>query len=144
MSSKKLLITIIVIIVVAVVGVILWRGGFLWKGAETAPASSTSTKGTTGAAQTGTEGQASEQTTGGSIGKMTDEIYIEIAAQAAYYSQKDPANWSARLMALYKKYSITEESMTAYSEALGKDPQRAAEFAQKYAQRLLELQNTGK
>jgi hypothetical protein len=144
MDSKKLLITIVVIIVILIVGGLLWKGGFLGRIVGIAPVSNLPTGGITTTPQTGAGGQTGGQTAGGDIGKMTDEIYIEIAAQAAYYSQKDPANWSARLEALYKKYGVTEESMTAYSEALSKDPQHAAEFAQKYAQRLTELQNTGK
>jgi len=131
MNFKKILMIIVAIVIVAIIGVLAWKG----IGNRTGSNSTVPT----------TENPITTDTTVvGSIGKMTDAIFIEIAAQAAYYAQKDPASWAARMEALYKKYGITEENMTAYSEALSKDPQRAAEFAQKYAQRLSELQNTGK
>jgi hypothetical protein len=143
MNSKKILMIIMAVVIVAIIGVLAWKGVGNKTGSNpTVPTTENpiTTDTTTGAGEQTTGGQ----TTGGSIGKMTDAIFIEIAAQAAYYSQKDPASWVARMEALYKKYGITEENMTAYSEALSKDPQHAAEFAQKYAQRLTELQNTGK
>ena len=131
MNFKKILMIIVAIVIVAIIGVLAWKG----IGNRTGSNSTVPT----------TENPITTDTTVvGSIGKMTDAIFIEIAAQAAYYAQKDPAGWAARMEALYKKYGITEENMTVYSEALSKDPQRAAEFAQKYAQRLSELQNTGK
>jgi len=131
MNFKKILMIIVAIVIVAIIGVLAWKG----IGNRTGSNSTVPT----------TENPITTDTTVvGSIGKMTDAIFIEIAAQAAYYAQKDPAGWAARMEVLYKKYGITEENMTAYSEALSKDPQRAAEFAQKYAQRLSELQNTGK
>ena len=131
MNSKKILMIIVAIVIVAIIGVLAWKG----IGNRTGSNSTVPT----------TENPITTDTTVvGSIGKMTDAIFIEIAAQAAYYAQKDPAGWATRMEVLYKKYGITEENMTAYSEALSKDPQRAAEFAQKYAQRLSELQNTGK
>jgi len=138
MNSKKILIIIVAVVIVAIIGVLAWKG----IGNRTGSDSTVPT--TENPITTDTTTGAGGQTTGGSIGKMTDAIFIEIAAQAAYYSQKDPASWVARMEALYKKYGITEENMTAYSEALSKDPQHAAEFAQKYAQRLTELQTTGK
>ena len=131
MNFKKILMIIVAIVIVAIIGVLVWKGIGNRTGSNL-PVSTTENPITT------------DTTVVGSIGKMTDAIFIEIAAQAAYYAQKDPAGWAARMEVLYKKYGITEENMTAYSEALSKDPQRAAEFAQKYAQRLSELQNTGK
>lgn len=129
MNSKKILTIIIAVVIVAVIGFLVWKG----IGNKTGSDSTVPT----------TENLITTDTTvaavGGSIGKMTDAIFIEIAAQAAYYAQKDPAGWAARMEALYKKYGITEENMSAFSEALSNDPQRTAEFAQKYAQRLAEL-----
>ena len=138
MNSKKILMIIVAVVIVAVIGVLVWKG----VGDRTGSNSTVPT--TKNPITTDTTTGASGQTAGGSIGKMTDDIYIEIAAQAAYYAQKDPAGWAARMEALYKKYGIIEENITAYGEALSNDPQHAAEFAQKYAQRLTELQQTGK
>ncbi|MFA5095341.1 MAG: hypothetical protein WC447_01610 [Candidatus Paceibacterota bacterium] len=130
MSSKKSLITVIVIIIVLIAG---W---YLWKGVGTAPVSTPLTGETS---QPGAEGQTSEQTGSGDIGKMTDDIYVELIAQAAYQAQKDPASYASTMQNLYEKYGITEENITAYGEALSKDPTRAQAIAQKYAEELQKL-----
>ena len=127
MNSKKILTIIVAVVIVALISVLAWKGIVNSPTAPTAEDLIT------------TDTTVSGQTTGGSIGKMTDAIFIEVAAQTAYYSQKDPAGWVVSIAALYKKYGITEENMNAYSEELSNDPQRTAEFAQKYAQRLAEL-----
>ena len=80
-------------------------------------------------------------------GKMTDEIYIEILAQTAYYAQKHPNDsmgFASYMKDLYKKYGITEEGITAFGKELEKNPQYAGEIGLKYIQRLQELQATGK
>jgi hypothetical protein len=104
------------------------------------PATQPEVEGQTGGQITG------GQTTGGSIGKMTDEIYIEILAQTTYNLQKyaqDLPSFASRMKVFYGKYDVTAENFEAYEEAL-KDPTRAQAVAQKYAQRLQELQTTGK
>jgi len=80
-------------------------------------------------------------------GKMTDEIYIEILAQTAYYAQKHPNDsmgFVSYMKDLYNKYGITEEGITAFGKELEKNPQHAGEIGLKYIQRLQELQATGK
>ncbi|MCL5010692.1 MAG: hypothetical protein M1127_00560 [Patescibacteria group bacterium] len=151
MHSKGLLATIIIIIAIAVVVVILWRGGFLWKGAEeTMPVSPTSTEGAVmpPAEDEGqTNGGAGGQTTavtGGDTGKVTDDIYVEILAQSSTLQvQTDPKGWAAHMKDLYAQYGITEENIRAYGEELAKDPQRAQEVSQRYMQRALELRQAG-
>lgn len=147
MNSKKLLITIGVIVVILIVGTLLWKGGFSWLGVGIAPSTSP-TEGITPGTQPGVEEQAGEQTMGeqtevGSIGKMTDEIYIEIAVQIAYQSQKDPVGLEQAVKNLLNKYGVTQENMDAYSATINKDTARAQAVAQKYMQRLQELQKTG-
>jgi len=130
MNSKKILMIIIAVIIVAVIGVLIWKG----VGNRTGSDSTVPT----------TKNPTTDTTVIGSIGKMTDAIFIEIAAQGTYYAQKNPAGWAAYAETLFKKYDITEENITAYGESLSEDPQHAAEIAQKYAQRLAELMNPGK
>lgn len=150
MNSKKLLITIGAIVVVLVIG------AFLWRGVKTAPVSPSSTEGITPVTQPGVEGQAggqgegqtitSGQTAVGGIGKMTDEIYIEILAQSGYYAQKHPTDSMGAISHtkdLYKKYGITAENLSAYGEELEKDPLHQGEIGARLAQRLQELQKTG-
>lgn len=135
MISKKLLITIVIIIIVLIAGALLWRGGFFGKGVETV--------------QPGVEGQTSEQATGaqtetGSIGKMTDEILIEITAQMTYYGE-DPESpeFNNRLEKLLNKYGVNIVSYGSYIEALTEDISHATVVAQKSQERILELQQTG-
>jgi hypothetical protein len=45
--------------------------------------------------------------------------------------------------ALYKKYGVTQEEMSAYDEELQKDEKRAEEVSMKYIQRLMELGGFG-
>jgi hypothetical protein len=144
MGSKKSLVKFVIVIVVLVGGAILWKGGFLGRIVGTTP-------GITPATQPEVEGQTGgqitgEQTTGGSVGKMTDEIYTEIMAQTTYNLQKyaqDLPSFASHMKVFYGKYDVTAENFKAYEEAL-KDPTRAQAIAQKYAQRLQELQATGK
>lgn len=141
MNSKKSIITLVVVIVVLVAGWLIWRGGGL-QGFRMMP-----NGGQTPLSQTGGNG-GGEMTDGkiettGTVGKMTDDIYVEMMAQVAYLSQKSPATYVANVESLYKKYGITQENMTAYAKEFEANPQRAAEIIQKYQQRLIELQKTG-
>jgi hypothetical protein len=131
MNSKKILMIIMAVIIAAIIGVLAWKG----IGNKTGSNSTVPT----------TENPITTATTaGGGIGKMTDDIYVEIRAQGTYYARKDPASRFAHAENLYKKYDITEENIIAYRDALSNDPQHAAEIAQKYTQRLTELMSTGK
>ena len=134
---KKSLITIIVIIVVLIAGWYFWKGGFIGHGIGTSnsvlPNGETSQTGMGGAGETATTGQT------GNVEKVTDDVYVELMAQAAYLSQKSPATYVTEIQKLYSKYGLNQESFAAYGEELSKDPTRAQAIAQKYTQRLQEL-----
>jgi hypothetical protein len=127
MNSKKTLIIIAVVIVV-IIGLFIWNG----MGNNIGPESTTIT----------TKDTESTDIITGDIGKMNDDIFVEITAQSSYYAQKnveDVTGWVAHMEALYNTYGVTEENITAYSEALSNDSERSIDIAQKYAQRLTEL-----
>lgn len=134
---KKSLILIIIVIVVIIAGVYLWRGGFLGGGVDN-PISPTGET----TSQAGIGGQVSEPATGvktGTAEKINDDVYVELMAQAAYLSQKNPTNYISLMKDFYDKYGLTQESFAAYGEELGKDPARTQAIAQKYMKRLQEL-----
>lgn len=131
MNSKKILIIIMAVVIVAIIGVLIWKG----VGNRTSFDSTVPT----------TENPITTDTSvGGSIGKMTDDIYIEMLAQSSNPQMMNPNVWAASMKALYAKYGITEENITAYGKELENDPQRLAEIGQKYMQRAMELRNIGK
>jgi len=139
MNSKKNIITIVVVVIIIIVIAFLWKGGF--RGTKTIPTGETNPT-----SQSGTVGETGDQATKqtGSIGKMTDEIYVEIMSQVAYNGTKDPVTWAQNgFPKLLAKYGITEENYAAYGQELSKDMTRATAVAQKYSQRLTELQKTG-
>lgn len=141
MNSKKTLITIIIIIVIAAAGWYFWKGGFSSFGIG-GTSSHPWTEGTS--SQPGIGGQTGDQTTGeiGSVGKMTDDIYVDMMVKIVeIQAKKNPATYAAEVASLYKKYNITEESMAAYAKELEKDPTRAMNIAQKYSQRVAEMQS---
>ena len=138
MNSKKNLVTsIIVIIIVIVIGIFFWKGGFSKKTFDTnttSPAEESTTQTELGAGENATTG-----TQTGNVEKITDDVYVELMAQAAYLSQKSPATYVSEIQKLYSKYGLTQESFTAYGDELGKDPIRTQEIVKKYSQRLQEL-----
>ncbi|OQB44529.1 MAG: hypothetical protein BWY03_00051 [Parcubacteria group bacterium ADurb.Bin159] len=75
-------------------------------------------------------------------GKMTDEIYADILAHTSIYA-RDLSTYADKMNALYKKYGVTQEEMSAYDEELQKDEKRAEEVSMKYIQRLMELGGFG-
>ncbi|HPC31205.1 MAG TPA: hypothetical protein PK119_01960 [Candidatus Paceibacterota bacterium] len=134
---KKYLIPVIIVVVVVVIGVIFGLNVSKKGGQETVPAITPSTEETGGA---GTEGSVTSEPTGtGDIGKMNDDIFIEIMAHTTYYSSTNPAAWVAKEKELFAKYGVTPEQVQAYSEMLQEDPQHLQEVAQKYMQRAREL-----
>lgn len=155
MNTKKNLITVAMVIVVLVAGSLLWRGGFLGLGGVgtvSVPVSSTGevTSGTQSGAEGQTGAQGGEQTAGteaktGSIGKMTDDIYVDIMAQVAYQGAKDPMAWAINgFEKLLNSYGVTEENYTAYGNELQKDTSRMQTIVQKYSLKVAELQKAGK
>jgi len=134
MDSKKNLMIIGAVIILMIIIILGWKGVGNKTGSDsTIPANGN-------LITTDTTIEAGEQTTGGSIGKMTDDIFIEMIAQADYYAQKNPAGWAAYEQNLLQKYGVTEENLTAYSNLLENDPQHAQVITEKYIQRLTELQ----
>src|SRR5680860_593256 len=128
MNSKKILTIIIAVALVVIIGLFIWQG----IGNSTGSDSTTTT----------TEDMAVTDTTSGSIGKMNDDIFVEIIAQSAYYAREnvdDATGWAAHMETLYNTYEVTEENVIAYGELLSNDSERSAELMQKYELRLTEL-----
>lgn len=125
MNSKNNLIISGVIIVVLIAGALLWKGGFLKKSAETA--------------QPGVAVISN---------KMTDNLYVEITAQAVYVgmmNQKNSAEVTQQKMdELRRKNNISTVEFGMYVQALTNDKSRFAEYEKKLLQRVSELQKTGK
>lgn len=132
MNSKKLITTIIItviIIIVLIAGVILWRNGFLGKNSRmTQP----------GIAQPLTEIFSN---------KMTDDIYVEISAQATFAGMLNPKNIaeeiSKKMNELLNKYHISTVEYGMYIQTLYSDKDRSATLDKKVSERLSELQKTG-
>jgi hypothetical protein len=138
MNSKKTLISIIVIVIVVAAGWYFLKGGFssFGIGRTSLPIGGI-------ASQPGIGGEITDQTTGGigSIGKMTDDIYVDLMVKmVAIQGEKNPATYATEVQNLYKEYGVTKESLEAYASGLEKDPQRAAAIAQKYMEELKKLQ----
>jgi len=137
---KKYLIPVIIVVVVVVIGIIFGLNVSKKGGEETVPQIVPSTEETVG---TETEGEgggaASETTETGDIGKMNDDIFVEIMAYSTYYGNTNPAEWMTKAKELYAKYGVTPEQVQAYSSMLQKDPQHLQEVAQKYMKRAQEL-----
>jgi len=123
MNSKNIWIILAVIAVIAI-------GLFMWQGAENkiddesiAPIN----------------GETGDQIIEGDIGKMNDDIFVEITAWSTYYAQTDMENWISHMEDLYNQYGVTEENINAYIDLLEQDFERSAEVAEKYSDRLSEL-----
>ncbi len=74
------------------------------------------------------------------IGPMTDELYIEIALEAASQAEKDPT-WIAtpeNMADLLKKFGITFEQYNAFAEQLLADPERNSRVTQEITNRVME------
>jgi len=122
MNSKNIWI-IIAVVAVIIIGVFIWQN----------------------AGNKIENGSLIDNTTGviiGDIGAVTDDIFVEIAAQSTYYAQTDMENWLTHIENLYNQYGVTEESMNAYAALLENDLERSAAVAEKYSQRLTELLGT--
>jgi hypothetical protein len=133
MNSKKILMIIMAVVIVAIIGVLVWKG----IGNKTGPNPTVPT----------IESPITTNTTTGDIGKVTLDIFVEIAAQTAYHTAaKDIEQWTLSGSAgkLLQEYGITDENLTAFATKLQSNTQLMQEFMQKYQQRLAELQNTGK
>jgi hypothetical protein len=123
MNSKNIWIIIAVIAVIAI-------GLFMWQGAENKIEDGTTVP---------TNGEVDDQTAEGDIGKMNDDIFVEITAWSTYYAQTDMENWLLHMEDLYAQYDVTEENLNAYIDLLEQDPEHSVEVAEKYSERLSEL-----
>jgi len=83
--------------------------------------------------------EVDDQVIEGDIGKMNDEIFVEITAWSTYYTQTDMENWLLHMEELYAQYDVTEENLNAYIDLLERDPEHSVEVAEKYSERLTEL-----
>jgi hypothetical protein len=127
MNSKNIWIIIAVIAVIAI-------GFFMWQGAENKIDDEPIVP---------IDEEVDDESTEGDIGKMNDDIFVEIAAWSTYYSQTDMENWITHMEDLYNQYDITEENLNAYADLLEQDTERSIEVAEKYSDRLTELLEVG-
>lgn len=123
MNSKNIWIIIAVIAVIAI-------GFFMWQGTENKIDDELDVP---------INEEVDDESTEGDIGKMNDDIFVEIAAWSTYYSQTDMENWITHMEDLYNQYDITEENLNAYADLLEQDTERSIEVAEKYSDRLTEL-----
>ena len=75
--------------------------------------------------------------------KMTDDVWVELAAQEMYHSGQDQEGWNAPgggRERLYAKYGVTEEQASAYAKAINGNVDRAMALTGKVDRRLKELQ----
>jgi len=108
-----------------------------------APATPSSSDSPTGGAPAA---QGSRET---DIGKMTDDVYVELAAQEMYHDGIDPEAWGASgggRDRLYARYGVTAEQASAFAESVGKNGgfDRAMALTERVDKRLKELQAGGK
>jgi len=127
MNSKNIWIIIAVIAVITI-------GFFMWQGNENKIDDELDVP---------INEEVDDESIEGDIGKMNDDIFVEIAAWSTYYSQTDMENWITHMEDLYNQYDITEENFNAYADLLEQDTERSIEVAEKYSDRLTELLEAG-
>lgn len=132
MNSKKNLIVGAIIIVVLIAGALLWKGGFLKKSGETVQSG-------IGIVQQGVAVISN---------KMTDNLYVEITAQATYAGMITPKNTTEAIQQkmdeLLNKNNISTVEFGMYVQALYNDQSRYVEVNKRVSQRIAELQKAGK
>jgi hypothetical protein len=77
------------------------------------------------------------------VGRVTDDIWVEFAAQELYHGNKDPEVWIAAgggREKLFARYGVTEEQLTAFGESVNDDTVRAQTLIGRMAERLQELE----
>ncbi|MFA6523496.1 MAG: hypothetical protein WCS85_03970 [Candidatus Peribacteraceae bacterium] len=77
------------------------------------------------------------------VGRVTDDVWVEIAAQELYHGNKDPDVWIAAgggREKLLTRYGVTEEQLTAFGESVNSDTARAQTLIGRMAERLQELE----
>jgi len=123
MNSKNIWIIIAVIAVIAI-------SLFMWQGVENKIDDDSALP---------INEETDDQTIEEGIGKMNDDIFVEITAWSTYYAQTDMENWLLHMENLYAQYDVTEENLNAYIDLLEKNPEHSVEVAEKYSERLSEL-----
>ena len=123
MNSKNIWIIIAVIAVIAI-------GFFMWQGTENKIDDELDVP---------INEEVDDESIEGDIGKMNDDIFVEITAWSTYYAQTDMENWLLHMEDLYAQYDVTEENLNAYIDLLEQDPEHSVEVAEKYSERLSEL-----
>lgn len=78
----------------------------------------------------------------GDIGKMTDDLYVEITAQLNYQGAKDPDGWllGGGYERWLKSIGVTDAQLEAYGRKLESDPGRISELGQRALKRMEELE----
>ncbi|MFH0770794.1 MAG: hypothetical protein V1926_05490 [Candidatus Peregrinibacteria bacterium] len=84
-------------------------------------------------------------TNGKDIGKMTDDVYVELTAQEIYHNGVDPEVWGALgggRDRLFARYGVTVEQASAFAEGIGGNGgyERAQQLMDRVDRRLKELQ----
>lgn len=120
MKSKKNLVIGGIIIIVLVAGALLWKGGYLGRGA--------------GILNLGA--------------KMTDEMYLKMTTEIAQNAIKNPVPTFQEAMLnetnkILNKYGISEVEFGMYVQALSNDEVRSAAMNEKLQQIMSELLKTG-
>lgn len=118
-----------IIVGIVVVGCLIWVFAIQPATETTQPTTETPTEG--------------EPTTSSSedVGKMTDDIYVEIMARNFYEGEKDPQTWALKegWDKLLDEYNVTQEQYDAYVNKLDEDPAHAVDLQERIGVRLEEL-----
>jgi len=131
-NSKQIWLIVAVILIIAI-GVVVWQSTKDKIGTEI-PGINNIPSGTSNGGS-----EAPSEASSGGIGAMTDDIYVEIVAQASYYMQTDPLNLLSHYESLYRKYGVTEDNLSAYTDLLMEDMGHYMELAERIMQREQEL-----
>jgi len=120
--------------VLLVSGALLFMAGCASKAPP--PPTDTNTAFPTGDAEQSSSAQA------GDTGKVTDELWVEMAAQDIYHSETDPAAWGAGggRDRMFQANGVTWAQLEAYGAKQNSDPKHAQELFVKLADRVTELE----
>jgi len=78
----------------------------------------------------------------GDIGNLTDDLWVEMAAQELYHSIADPEEWREEggRDRMFGRYGVTEAQLEAYGAMLNENPDRAMVVINKMSARVKELE----
>ncbi len=91
------------------------------------------------------DAQDTEQPTSaqaGDTGELTDDLWVEMAAQELYHSMTDPEGWSTGggRERMFTQYGVTQAQLEAYGAMLNNYPERAMVVVGKMTARADELE----